>query len=168
LLMAIPGPKPKAEHRHRNRSAHEWIEVVDQPFEHPPQLRGRWPARTKQWWAAVSTMPHCALWARSDWQFALDTAIVARAFHRGDLRLGVELRRREKVMGVTADARRDLRIRYVEPTRRKSRSLSGRLRTTERRSVREDSLPSAVLPSRCGSPWEVQITPEGVQRSGAQ
>jgi hypothetical protein len=36
------------------------------------------------------------------------------AFHQGDLRLATELRAREREMGTTLDARRDLRIRYVE------------------------------------------------------
>jgi len=59
-------------------------------------------------------MPHCILWDKSDWQFAKDTAIIAAAFHAGDLYRAQELRQREKVMGTTMDARRDLRIRYVE------------------------------------------------------
>lgn len=75
----------------------------------------RWPAETRRWWRAVSRMPHCALWTDSDWQYALDTALVAAAFHAGDARQAGELRQREKIMGVTQDARRDLRIRYVPP-----------------------------------------------------
>jgi hypothetical protein len=73
-----------------------------------------WPSETKRWWRSVSRMPHCVLWSESDWQFALDTAQVAAAFHAGDLRLAAELRAREKVLGTTADARRDLRIRYAD------------------------------------------------------
>lgn len=75
----------------------------------------RWPAETRRWWRAVSRMPHCALWTESDWQYALDTACVAAAFHSGDARVAGELRQREKVLGTTQDARRDLRVRYVEP-----------------------------------------------------
>jgi hypothetical protein len=62
-------------------------------------------------------MPHCCLWEPSDWEFALDTAAVAAAFHSGDLRQGDSLLKREKVLGTTGDFRRGLRIRYVEPTR---------------------------------------------------
>jgi hypothetical protein len=80
---------------------------------HQANRPAQWPAETKRWWKAVSTMPHCALWAEADWQFAFDTAVIASAFHAGDLRLAGELRAREKVLGTTADARRDLRIRYV-------------------------------------------------------
>jgi hypothetical protein len=75
----------------------------------------RWPAETRRWWRAVSRMPHCTLWTESDWQYALDTACVAAAFHSGDARLAGELRQREKVLGLTQDSRRDLRIRYVPP-----------------------------------------------------
>jgi len=76
---------------------------------------GEWPAETRRWWAAVSRMPHCVLWSAADWQFALDSAVVAATFHAGDVRVAAELRQREKILGTTHDARRDLRIRYVEP-----------------------------------------------------
>lgn len=72
-----------------------------------------WPVETLRWWQAISRMPHCVVWAHSDWQFALDTAVIAAAFHAGDYRLASELRQREKVLGTTVDARRDLRIRYL-------------------------------------------------------
>ena len=58
-------------------------------------------------------MPHCALWGEEDWAFAIDTAYISAAFHAGDIKAATELRQREKVMGTTLDARRDLRIRYV-------------------------------------------------------
>lgn len=60
-------------------------------------------------------MPHCIIWDSSDWQFAMDTAYVAAAFHRGNIKAATELRQREKIMGTTVDSRRDLRIRYVDP-----------------------------------------------------
>lgn len=77
----------------------------------PPE----WPEETLRWWEAVSRMPHCVLWTEADWQFAIDTARVAAAFHAGDVRVSTELRQRERILGTTTDARRDLRIRYVEP-----------------------------------------------------
>ena len=43
-----------------------------------------------------------------------DTAQVAAAFHDGDVRVATELRNHEKLLGTTLDARRDLRIRYVD------------------------------------------------------
>ncbi len=45
----------------------------------------------------------------------MDTAIVAAAFHSGSVAAAAELRQREKILGTTLDARRDLRIRYVDP-----------------------------------------------------
>jgi hypothetical protein len=59
-------------------------------------------------------MPRVILWTEADWQFALDSAEVAAVFHGGDVRQAVGLRQRESIMGTTLDARRDLRIRYVE------------------------------------------------------
>jgi hypothetical protein len=40
----------------------------------------------------------------------------------GPIGLATELRNREKVLGTTIDSRRDLRIRYTDPRRRRSRT----------------------------------------------
>ena len=119
--MPVTGRKPKVGPK-RNRVAlsHEWTEVEDRPFKGAPKLPAHrpdgqpWPAATRQWWKATSSMPHCVLWADSDWQFAIDSAFVAAALHDGQMRQAAELRQREKVLGTTADARRDLRIRLVD------------------------------------------------------
>lgn len=119
--MPVAGRKPKGNPRHRVPPVHEWTEVLDAPFADGPRLpRCRpggksWPTRTKKWWAAVSTMPHCVLWSESDWSFAIDTAMLAAEFHDGLISAATELRQREKILGTTADARRDLRIRYLRP-----------------------------------------------------
>lgn len=120
--MAVAGrkPKPEGQKRNRHKPTHEWVEVEDRPHKGGPKLPAampdgrKWPEPTKRWWAVVSAMPHCSLWKDSDWQFAQDTALIAAAFHGGDLRHGNELRQREKILGTTGDARRDLRIRYVD------------------------------------------------------
>lgn len=65
-------------------------------------------------------MPHCTLWSKSDWMFALGTAFIADMMFCGDRQAAGELRQREKIMGTTLDARRDLRIRYVESAGAKS------------------------------------------------
>jgi len=119
--MPVAGRKPKAAGQAVNRSkpAHDWTEVPDVPHSGAPKLPARtllglpMPAPTKRWWAAISTMPHCALWTPADWSFALDTALIAAQFHSGDIKVGTELRNRERVLGTTVDFRRDLRIRYV-------------------------------------------------------
>lgn len=121
--MPVTGRKPKPEGQRRNRVAptHEWVEVPDVPFAGGPKLPAKqpdgraWPSRTRQWWRAVSAMPHCKLWTPTDWEFAIDTAALAAQFHAGDARVATELRNREKVLGTTLDFRRDLRIRYVTP-----------------------------------------------------
>jgi hypothetical protein len=128
--MPQPGRKPNEGQpvRHRVKPVHQWLEVELRPYEGGPKLPKRqpndhpWPAATKRWWQAISTMPHCTLWLESDWAFALDTAIVAAAFHGGDLKRAEELRKREKVLGTTLDARRDLRIRYVAPVEQTERA----------------------------------------------
>ena len=120
--MPVPGVKPNEGQpvRHRVRPVHQWIEVENKPFRgrhrlSETQADGRpWPEATRHWWHIISQMPHCRLWAPADWQFALDTALIAAAFHAGEIKQAVELRQREKVMGTTLDSRRDLRIRYVE------------------------------------------------------
>lgn len=120
--MPVTGRKPKPDGQKRNRvkPVHDWTEVIDVPFDAGPPLPSRqpdrkaWPAATKRWWEVLASMPHCVLWSDSDWQFASDTAFIAAAFHRGEVRHGGELRQREKILGMTADARRDLRIRYVD------------------------------------------------------
>ena len=118
--MPVRGSKPTGQPtRRRNKPVHEWVEVPDAPFTGGPKLpktqpgQPTWPTATRVWWKAISQMPHCILWAESDWLFALDTALLSAHFHRGGIATSAELRHREKIMGTTLDARRDLRIRYV-------------------------------------------------------
>lgn len=128
--MPVPGrkPKPAGQAINRNKPTTDWIEVVDEPFDgkRPRLPATRWASTmagpvevpvkpmTRQWWKAISTMPHCRLWTASDWAFALSTAMVADAAFCGGIGAATELRNREKVLGTTVDYRRDLRIRYVE------------------------------------------------------
>lgn len=129
--MPAAGRKPKeGEKRNRMPPVHEYRNIERVPFKGKPPVT--LPTKrqvstkdglvelpilqqTKDWWRAVSRMPHCVLWAETDWQFALVTALVADAAFRGDLKAVGELRQRERIIGTTDDARRDLRIRYVEP-----------------------------------------------------
>lgn len=122
--MPVAGrkPKPEGQKRNRHQPTYDWVEVPDQPFEGGPKLPARtpegvaWPARTKKWWTAISTMPHCVMWGAADWEFALDAAQMHARFAAGDMRVATELRNREQRLGNTLDARRDLRIRYVPAT----------------------------------------------------
>lgn len=107
-------PKPEDQRRNQSRPVHDWIEVLDVPYDGPIPNPGRLPARTQTWWDVTSHMPHCVLWDESDWQFAVDTAQIHAAWTRkGSSSLVAELRLRGVRLGLTWDARRDLRIRYV-------------------------------------------------------
>lgn len=136
----LSGAKPKADRSqvvHRNPIA-EWTEVENVPFDGPALPRRRdelspvdeivmaakneapiaytWPTQTLRWWEAVRTMPHCKLWGAADWEVAFTAAeIHARTMEGWKGYTGPNLLQREKLMGMYADARRDLRIRYVEP-----------------------------------------------------
>ena len=127
--MAVTGPPPKeGRKRHRGAPAHEWIDVVDVPFTGKPlvalpprrrlELDGRmvsrsWEPMTRAWWRTIRSMPHCVLWTKTDWQFAVTTAVVADNAFRGSKAALTELRHRERIMGVTVESRPGLRIRYV-------------------------------------------------------
>jgi hypothetical protein len=133
--MPVAGAKPKADRsqvRHRIPPTHEWTDVEDVPFAGAPSLPERntqvswadagtvggpaYPEATLRWYATISRMPHAKLWTEADWEFVFATAeIHARTMEAWRGYTGTELRNREKIIGMTADARRDLRIRYVEP-----------------------------------------------------
>lgn len=119
--MAVVGAKPKPEGTTVTRSPqqHNWTEVQNVPYAGPvpvslPQGLER---ATREWWATVKRLPHAILWTDGDWRFALATVYVAERFFRGEggVAMAAELRNREKILGLTLDARRDLRIRYVDP-----------------------------------------------------
>lgn len=134
--MPVPGAIPKHDRsqvRTRHAQVAEWTDVDNVPFLGGPPLRDRatggvsvmevgaansetWPPATEQWWHDIARMPHAKLWTESEWRFAMDTAeIHARTMEGWRGYSGASLTAREKQMGVTADFRRGLRIRYVEP-----------------------------------------------------
>jgi hypothetical protein len=120
------GPNPKAAKLGRTPNA-DWIEVPNEPYTGPspdlPRLanRRKWTDMVVQWWEQVRCMPHCCLWEATDWQFGIETAFMKDAFWReyadGEMKstLATEIRRREGILGTTAEARRQLRIRYMDP-----------------------------------------------------
>lgn len=128
--MPVGGPKPGERPTvHRNKPAHDWVEVPNVPYRGAkpdlPEVRQVMvkngevevvpiEERTREWWRVVSSMPHCVLWSDSDWVFAIDTAMVHASAVYGSVTASSELRQRERILGVTMDARRDLRIRYID------------------------------------------------------
>jgi hypothetical protein len=136
--MGVTGPKPREDRSQVRFKGHtaEWTEVDDVPFASPPALPDRdvvgswgnaaengvlpggWPESTARWYGVISRMPHACLWTDADWEFVFATAETHARFAEGwKGASGSELRQREKLIGVYADARRDLRIRYIEPKR---------------------------------------------------
>lgn len=123
--MAHHGPAPSA-HRLGHSPNADWTDVPDIPFGGPsPNLPSlgrnkKWNKAVEQWWENVRVMPHCALWRPTDWDYALETAHYKQRFWDHFLAgvetttAAVEIRRREDNMGTTAEARRKLRIRYLE------------------------------------------------------
>jgi hypothetical protein len=132
--MAVAGRKPSdtGQTRDRNPRAHDWTDVVDVPYAGPsPELPAHhWMPQTLEWYETVRALPHAILWNPGDWLFIHSTAHVVDGFYRepafdsesgrkisdgGPKDYAVELRQREKIIGLTVDARRDLRIRYTDP-----------------------------------------------------
>ena len=128
--MPVVGPKPTGKAMSQGRAKVETTDVLNVPYDGPkpelPKERNTMLKNgdviivpmgepTEQWWERISSMPHCVLWTDSDWQFALDTAKVHSAAQNGSMPAITELRQREKILGTYWEARRDLRIRYVDP-----------------------------------------------------
>lgn len=125
--MAYRGQAPKGIKHGRGVSA-DWTEVPNTPYEGPSldlpkHRRGepKWQPQVEAWWETVRRMPHCILWEESDWLFALETAYMKNdwwmEYHGGVVHStkSTEIRRREDQMGTTREARRKLRILYVDP-----------------------------------------------------
>lgn len=133
----IRGAKPKEDRsqvRHRI-AVLDFDDYPDVPFDGPKlptrwryesgkEVRAAWPAATKRWWEKIRQMPHAKSWAPTDWEFAFTTAEGHARFTEGKGSL-TELRARERRMGTTADARRDMRIRYVAPSAATKREDAG-------------------------------------------
>lgn len=123
--MARPGPAQLSRRLGHSANA-DWTEVPNRPFEGASPDLPRLPNRCKYhplvttWWDMVRAMPHCVSWTPTDWQFAVETALLKHYFWvdaaGGEVKTtaATEIRRREDNMGTTEEARRKLRIRYVE------------------------------------------------------
>jgi hypothetical protein len=130
---------PSDRHELRHLDAQVLSALGGWQLRHEPSRLATWPLATRQWWADVSTMPHAALWQPTDWRVALDTAYVHAAVANGEDRHLTELRIRERALGLTADARRDLRIRYVDVAPSDEEDPSITVMADYRRSVTEGS-----------------------------
>jgi hypothetical protein len=125
--MALPGADPKGSSKHGRTPVADWVEVEDVPYAGPwpelPRLPGRakWNEFALRWWDTIRVMPHVVLWDDADWLNAVETAIMKHYYFRAvandeaTTSAATEIRRREADIGTTMEARRKLRIRYVEP-----------------------------------------------------
>ncbi len=126
--MARPGvPRKENKHGRTPNTGGTWFEVPDEPYSGPsPDLptlprRRKWHPMVETWWSIVRVMPHAVMWTPSDWQFALELALLKNAywlaFDEGEATAAqaTEVRRREEQLGTTAEARRPLLIRYLDP-----------------------------------------------------
>lgn len=124
-VMAHRGPAQSARRLGHSPNA-DWIDVPNRPFEGTSPDLPKLPGRAKYhvlvttWWEMVRTMPHCVRWTPTDWQYAVETALLKHFFWtdatNGEVKTtaATEIRRREDNMGTTEEARRKLRIRYVD------------------------------------------------------
>jgi hypothetical protein len=124
-VMARPGPAQLARRLGHSKNA-EWTEVANRPYEGPsPDLpalphNGAYHPLVTTWWDMVRTMPHCVNWTPTDWMYAVETALLKHYFwmdaSAGEVKTtaATEIRRREDNIGTTEEARRKLRIRYVD------------------------------------------------------
>jgi hypothetical protein len=126
--MARSGVSRKEnKHGRTPNTGGDWKDVVDEPYtgespDLPRRPRGKkWHPMVESWWALVRKMPHCVLWMDTDWQYAVELAFLKCAywemFDAGEATAAqaTEIRRREDQLGTTAEARRKLLIRYVDP-----------------------------------------------------
>jgi hypothetical protein len=124
--MAYSGPPGKGM-KHGRTPTSDWTDVLDVVYGGPspdlPKLgrNKKWAPMVEEWWQEVRVMPHCVLWTPTDWRFAIETAYLKAALWNdlvaGELKstLATEVRRREDQIGTTGEARRRLRIRYIDP-----------------------------------------------------
>lgn len=124
--MPFPGPAPKPADQRVNRSAKvaDTLKVTNTPYLDAPALPARnpedntpWSTAARAFWTTLSTMPHCCLWSAMDWELAVQTvSLYERTREPGNVGLGAhrELRARDKSLGMSLDARRCLRIEYVD------------------------------------------------------
>lgn len=117
--MAVKGPAKQDQKTGRYQNVTDWYNIPDRPYDGPvPNVPWTYEDPfLAQWWEKLTRMPHCILWNESDWQYAVDTALLKRRFYEPEKELNAalltELRRREEAMGMTLDSRQKLRIRYV-------------------------------------------------------
>jgi hypothetical protein len=112
------GPRPKDPANKVRRNA-DPIPTTTIPFtraDQPALPTGKWPKRTRDWWAMWGASPLTESFTSTDWDFLLDTARVHAALWGDppDLKVAPELRIRVAKFGATVEDRARLRIQYAQ------------------------------------------------------
>jgi len=122
--MARPGRRPADD-------TGEWEYVLDvpnrkAPLAKLPDTRGSdeegnaiaWHPLTKAWWDTVRVLPHTAEWGADEWHALVGLAFIAdTVYTTGQAAAHAEWRRGYDALGLTAEARRKLRIKLVDAER---------------------------------------------------
>lgn len=105
----------------------EWTYIVDSPNRKKPLVdlpanRGTddeggsipWHPQTTAWWNTMRALPHTAEWRTEDWHALVGLAYVADTVYTATTPTAhAEWRRGSDALGLTAEARRKLRIKLV-------------------------------------------------------
>jgi len=119
--MARRGPVPADD-------AGDWEYILDtpnrkKPLVELPSTRGTdeegdtiaWHPLTRKWWDTVRSLPHTAEWGADEWHALVGLAYVAdTVYTTGQAAAHAEWRRGSDALGLTAEARRKLRIKLVD------------------------------------------------------
>lgn len=109
-------PKPADQRRRANKppKARE-VEYDGEPIGPDLPFGFDWPDQTRIWWDNWRRSIVARTWVATDWDFAMDTAMVHAEFWSGNTSIGPELRLRVAKMGATQEDRARMNIAAVEP-----------------------------------------------------
>jgi len=119
--MAGRGPRPKDPDQ-RVRYGSDPLGVTKLELGPAPQPKlgvapedvGRWPKRTRDWWAMWGRSAQAGMMTELDWDFLADTAALHARYWQGDVKLAAELRLRVAKFGATIEDRARLRMVAAE------------------------------------------------------
>lgn len=119
--MARRGPLPADD-------TGDWEYILDAPNRRAPLVklpdtRGAddegapvaWHPLTRAWWDTVRVLPHTTEWGADEWHALVGLAYIAdTVYQTGQAAAHAEWRRGSDALGLTAEARRKLRIKLVD------------------------------------------------------
>lgn len=119
--MARRGPQPAED-------TGDWEYILDTPNRRKPLVelpadRGfddegnsvAWHPLTRKWWDTMRALPHTSEWGTDEWHALVGLAYITDTLYAtGQAAAHAEWRRGSDALGLTAEARRKLRIRLVD------------------------------------------------------